>query len=214
MNSLFEKLLPPDLLIDTQNLEKIFTPQKILENIFDPQDLNFLCVFKECESRCCKNDGNRFVLLSDLALLIKAGLEKHVLGKYPSAQTAQNLLERPTDIDYYREHYVMPRLENKTINDQAQCFFLNSDYTCGAYEHRPSVCRVYPFSFQTKLSKPKIFTHPNKLCPPTAHGKVDWQQLKQMAVDITLDALRIKQTLYLLANKRDQLKELGLEKWL
>jgi Fe-S-cluster containining protein len=177
MNKRLEELLPAHLLIDGQNLEKIFTPQHILEKLCDHQDLNFLCVFKECESRCCKNDGNRFVLLSDLSLLIEAGLEKHVLGKYPAAETAQNLLERPEDIDYYRQHYVMPHLENKKINGQAQCIFLNSDYTCGAYEHRPSVCRVYPFSFQTKISKPKIFTHANKLCPPSAHGAVNWTQL-------------------------------------
>ncbi len=159
MNDALDALLPYELKIDTENLKKIFTPEKVLEKIFDPQDLNFLCVFKECESRCCKNDGSRFVLLSDLSLLKKAGLEKHVLGKYPSAETARNLLERPDDIDYYREHYMIPRLENKILNGQSQCFFLSSDYTCGIYEHRPSVCRVYPFSFQTKLSRSQIFTH-------------------------------------------------------
>lgn len=214
MNNFFDELLPFELKIDPQSLEKLFESQEVLKQLVSPEDLNFLCVYKECESRCCKNDGSRFVLLSDLMLLKKAGLEKNVLGKYPSAETARQLLERPTDIQFYRQHYVMPHLENKTVNGSPQCFFLNTDYTCGIYEYRPSVCRVYPFSFQTKLSKPKIFTHANKLCPPAAKGDIDWKQLKQMAVDLTLDALRIKQTLFLLAHKRNELKELGFEQWL
>lgn len=214
MNSSLDKLLPSELKIDSENLNKLLTSEKILENLFNHQDLNFLCVFKECESRCCKNDGSRFVLISDLLLLKKAGLENHVLGKYPSAQVAMDLLKRPDDIVYHRENYVMPHLENKTVKGQAQCIFLNSDYTCGIYEYRPSVCRVYPFSFQTKLSKPQIFTHANKLCPPSAHGEVNWQQLKQVALDIIQDAQRIKQTLYLLAYKRSELSEIGLSQWL
>jgi Fe-S-cluster containining protein len=214
MNNALEALLPLELKINIENLEKIFTPEKILENIFNPQDLHFLCVFKECESRCCKNAGRRFVLISDLLLLKKAGLEKHVLGKYPAVDIAKKLLERSNDIDYYREHYVIPSLENKIIFGQSQCFFLNTNYNCSIYEQRPSICRVYPFSFQTKLSKPQISTHQNKLCPPSAHGEIDWQQLKQIAIDITQDALLIKQTLYLLAYKREELKMLGLKEWL
>jgi len=181
-----------------------------LKQLFAAEDLNFACTYQSCQSRCCKNDGRRFVLLSDLTRLIQAGLEKYVHGKYPSAEVAQNLLSRPNDIDYYREHYVMPYLENKNH----QCVFLNSDYSCQIYENRPSVCRVYPFSIQTQLQKAQISTRANKLCPSNAKGPVDEKFLEQMAIDLTKDAKAIKETLSLLAFQREALTQRGFSPWL
>ena len=77
--------------------------------------------------------------------------------------TNVKLLIHSSEIELFRERYntnKIPLEHDLEIVDKEKdlylydsggerCMFLNADYTCSIYEHRPLVCRLYPLKWQT-----------------------------------------------------------------
>ena len=88
----------------------------------------------------------------------------------------------PTWLEVKGERFIMALVRSP----KSGCYFLErKTKKCGIYEHRPILCRMYPFKIEeTKDGEYKGFSlHEDVGCPRFRDGKVDVQELYELYLD-------------------------------
>lgn len=212
-----DKLMPED------ETSKVTAITALLENpgtqklITDEEARSFVCDYVPCGAKCCKG-GHRQLGLKDIIVLIDQGKQNAINGKFPSQEICQKLYDNQHDPLLFKELYHMPQLKN---HDNGICTFLQDDLTCGIYEYRPSVCRCYPIIMQNKEINgrpiPSFTVLKEAECPRDSFYLENDQansHAKETIINSVKNSVAIKNDLFLLAHKRDELVNAGLGDYL
>ncbi len=119
----------------------------------------FQCVYKECESLCCKKN---LVVLNedDVSMLMSSGFELNEITNPLSLKSFLQTLGAPS----FQQLDGLNVLRLKHDEDE-RCVFLEKDGRCRIYKHRPYYCREFPFKFSGEKIKSS-----NPLCPGVGKG--------------------------------------------
>ena len=121
-------------------------PQKRLAEII--RDIRFRCT---CCAHCCTRAFNGHVFLLDRDVAVVRGIEPDAIEPAPD----------PEFCDQNGTFYVSGYALRAKDDDAGSCWFLENGH-CRIYDHRFSICRIYPYMLHRE---------------PDAAGTVDWRQI-------------------------------------
>ena len=112
---------------------------------------------RHCTARCCRGLAVVLTIPEAKRMATELNLAPEEFMEFSdqidSGQTPHYpLLVR--DGGKVREYFIILKRRHKT-----ECVFLGEDLACSIYQHRPHVCRLYPFELEGKDVKEKA------LCP-------------------------------------------------
>ncbi len=138
----------------------------------------FECIYKECESACCKNN---------IVILNADDIEQLKAENIDALEVTTKL--RLNDFLTTMNASPMTQLEGLDVlklkhNKDGNCTFLKTDGNCQIYNNRPYFCREFPFKF----AKGKIKKHDP--CPGVGVGEE--KTVEEIRLILGLDQSAIK----------------------
>ena len=189
---------------------EVIDPEDILEPAAVPlQNENGPWVMPDCancKDRCCihKEPGSGILLsLIDIANLVDSGFEDLIVGKFSFKRKKGRYVE---EIDE------MPRLAKK----QGNCVFYEPEGgLCTGYEHRPTICRRFPFEvhYRKKTKDPFVRYIPDVPCAKTEGAEFE-PAIRKMALEAVRDENISFEDAVILPDYHEELRELGFGPYL
>ncbi len=163
-----------------------------------------------CGDNCCQGPHNTVLLrLVDVALFVDRGwtdrftLEKPIFS--PETLAQKPMLQAMVNSFHWRVFPVLKQKEDST------CTFLSSCGDCTIHQHRPWICRVFPYTLE--MEKKAVSWAPR--CRWTVEGEVDSPVSKELrhAVFHSFYTEKICDMI-LVQVYREELEAIGITKWL
>jgi Fe-S-cluster containining protein len=155
-----------------------------------------------CPDRCCRGPTSRVSLrLADLVRLQAAGLE-HGIEVQKRPFTPEEIARAPhlSGLEKDRAYAWFPALRQR---EDGHCVFYGDDGRCTIYEHRPMLCRSFPY----QLDLERLELRYSERCPSR---KTDPAAAEDLAEAVARNFNHKIRDLLLVHYARPELAELGL----
>lgn len=207
----------PDQRVDgplTRKLTKLARRAVDPEDILDPDVVplrNANGVYEmpdcaNCQDRCCvhKEVGSGILLsLIDVANLVDSGFGDLIVGRFTFKKKNGKITD---EIDE------MPRLAKR----QGNCIFYDEDQgLCTGYEHRPTICRRFPYEVHYKKKSRAPFARyiPDVPCAKVT-GDHHLPAIMKMVREAVIDENVSFEDAVLLPDHHEQLRTMGFDRFL
>jgi len=198
----------------TRRLTKLARKRVDPDDLLDPDDVplvNENGVYEmpdcaRCTDRCCihKEVGSGILLsLIDVANLVDSGLGDLIVGTFTFKKKNGRVVH---EIDE------MPRLAKR----QGNCVFYDeAQGLCTGYEHRPTICRRFPYEvhYEKRTKAPFARYIPDVPCAKV-QGKKYLPAIQKMVREAVVDENVSYEDAVLLPDHHDELRKIGFERFL
>jgi len=106
---------------------------------------------KSCTAKCCRGLAVVLTIPEARRMVAELGMAPQEFMEFSDRVDPKGTPHYPLLVksgSHVRKYYIILRKKEKF-----DCVFLNKDMSCSVYNHRPHVCRLYPFELDGKKMK-------------------------------------------------------------